>query len=295
MTCLKGNIKTMGIQIKSIITLLLIVIFWSCNSREKNITSEIICGEVYYKSGKIREIGCFKGNSDTPVGIYTSFYENGRKKTTRTIDSLGKLNGDWIEYYENGSIKLKMFFIDNIAEGYLFKNLDSFLNVQQSSFYYHNKIVGNHYQYRNSKIDIYKFYGFDQNKYLIKEYDTVGNEIRSVGTTLFQDSITVDSKKFDNVPEIKLLIANPPSCSNKIQIKTLDKGKHLIHVFNVNAKDIATINHTYSDKVKFVTIEAFLYDSISKKKEYQFKEYIFYTAGRNVPKGISSKQIKGNS
>lgn len=73
---------------------------------------------LYWKNGNIKEKNIFKNGAI--IGTSHFYYANGSIRKTISFDKNGNRDGDWIDYYQNGKIKLKVKYksgkvLDNIS------------------------------------------------------------------------------------------------------------------------------------------------------------------------------------
>lgn len=100
----------------------------------------------FHENGKISSKGeYFKGKK---VGDHISYYSNGEIESVRSYLSIpaGVADGDFIEYFEDGSIKYKAVYVDGFPEGqeisYHAKN-----QIEYSNTWLRGKLVGKSVRY----------------------------------------------------------------------------------------------------------------------------------------------------
>lgn len=72
----------------------------------------------YYISGELQFEGHVAAeNPDRLVGLGVWYYRNGQKKMQYTHDKQGKIQGEYISYYENGNFKVKTQYKDGLLSG----------------------------------------------------------------------------------------------------------------------------------------------------------------------------------
>ena len=83
-----------------------------------------------------------------------TFYENGNYKKIQSYDSLGVKNGNWMDFYENGQIKIEQHYTNKNIDLRNSANKNSYGNrIKKFNFFYPNGQIQFSLNYSNDKID----------------------------------------------------------------------------------------------------------------------------------------------
>jgi uncharacterized protein len=141
----------------------------------------------YYETGKVKFNGAFL--KDTPVGIHRYFDQTGKVSRSEEYDNQGKLigkglvdlegkrQGQWTNYYPDGSIKSKGSYKENLKEGnWEFYHENG--QVEQKGSYKGNLFSGEWYwYYENGNLKREENYYLGKNDGVYLEYNADGKII----------------------------------------------------------------------------------------------------------------------
>lgn len=105
----------------------------------------------YYKNGKKSRQSTMKG--DKEIGTTTYWYENGNIARTCVYNDNGELNGEYIDYYENGKLKFKGTFSNGNPTDKWFIECDEF---EKCNKIFYENFVDNHNEWTIDNNDTYK-------------------------------------------------------------------------------------------------------------------------------------------
>ena len=114
----------------------------------------------FYKSGKIRDSVIYRLDTAQNGHIFSNkiflktFYENGNYKKIQTFDSLGVKNGKWVDFYENGQVKIEQQYTNKNIDLRNSANKNSYGNrIEKYKYFYPNGQIKFSLNYSNDKID----------------------------------------------------------------------------------------------------------------------------------------------
>jgi antitoxin component YwqK of YwqJK toxin-antitoxin module len=88
----------------------------------KVISNNVLEHHFFYKNGNPKKLEYRTKDKDERCGIYKEWYENGQLSESGTYISNYKRDGEWLEFYEDGSKKMEADFVDGIKQIHNFWN-----------------------------------------------------------------------------------------------------------------------------------------------------------------------------
>lgn len=200
---------------KKMIKFLSVVLFFcvGCTNKERTIVID----------DNVKAVGNISRDTVYEGGI--SFYNIHTNKLLSTANySNGIINGESIEYYDNGEMSSKTNYVQGKRNGIisLYSKAGQIVNEY---FTYYDLKVGEDIQYRNGIASSYCFYSFDNKKLLFIKYDSIGKyPITEIQDGFFFYTIRkfdiIDSS--DSQMEIFLYTPNPPNYSFQYSLVVVD-------------------------------------------------------------------------
>jgi antitoxin component YwqK of YwqJK toxin-antitoxin module len=251
-------------MIKKYGILFLIVYSSVIGCRQKDNT---IIKKFYYPSGKLKSYGHYLNDSIAIDTVFT-FFENQTILSKEAYDNTGNAIIA-ISYYENGNKKEIINYKNGLADSFRYTyNEDGSL---KSKFFYVDDVqVGDRYFFgRNNQFVVYNFIDWKRQGINLITYDNT-NIIKDVREKIFIDSLkTYIDKSNQSWYNLSLVIANPPYCRSTIKIDYVSyKG--------LSIKSDSIINEHFfwekarlTDTLSSITIIGSQYDSVKKKTIFQ--------------------------
>lgn len=207
--------KTMNYNNKSINSFIIscVILFSSCSNND--------CKKTYFPDGKLKMELCQQGGGN----FFTkrTFSKSGNLIIEETVDKRGKKQGDFIEYFDNGGIKLEGKCIDDNLDGTL-KMFYENGNIKQIAEYKNGKTNGTFKSYYgNSILELDAICENDITLYY-KEYDSIGVVIKEYHGVKIQ-GIPSDTIKAGQTYKARITLVGPIDKSQKIDISTLLEGR----------------------------------------------------------------------
>ena len=137
-------------------------------------------------------------------GIASHFFENGNLSSVERRDNKGLLNGITTIYYENGNVCQIINFEKDLIQGFL-KEYYSNGGLKRKAFYLNDIQAGDFYTYDSLKGSFlnYLFYDFhNKNRDLIK-WDSLGRIITDHSPAIYIDSIRIYSDSSEKIKKNK--------------------------------------------------------------------------------------------
>lgn len=165
-------------------------------------------------------------SKDTIYNGLIKFYNIQSGKLVSSANYLnGKLNGENIEYNENGTISSKVFY-DNEKQNGEANIYDARGKLINKYFSYYGLKVGEDLSYSDGRLITYSFYSFDNKKLLSINYDSIGDK----SITDVQEGFFFYTKRHFNTntpssmkhAEVFLYTPNPPNYNFKYSLVHID-------------------------------------------------------------------------
>jgi len=160
------------------------------------------------------------------------FYENGKVSIKGGFKN-GLREGVLIHYYPNDSIKTKVFYVNDKAEGEVTGYLENG-RLRYKGFYKNGKKYGDEYfYYPNKCIEAFHTYDILGNKFNIIRYDKKNNLVKVLGYAFSKNlysikanksiAILKDNNNYDDVDNLYVTVSTPSNLNLAFFVKINDK------------------------------------------------------------------------
>lgn len=155
-------------------SIFLLFILLSCNDKDKQ---RVLVDDVFAE-GNITKDTVFNG--------IIKFYDTATNKLVMTANyKSGILDGERIDYYDNGNLNSKLNYKDGKTNGEL-TIFDSAGNIFKKQNFYYDLRVGPSLTYKKGKPSQYYFYSLENKELLHIEYDSIqGKRVEQLNDTSF--------------------------------------------------------------------------------------------------------------
>ncbi|MCF0072248.1 DUF4375 domain-containing protein [Dyadobacter sp. CY261] len=166
----------------------------------------------YFENGSPKSLEYKSIPDNERIGLYKEWYDNGQLSKTGTYISAFERDKDWLEYYQDGSKKLKAEFKDGTflihdfwnehGEHLLIDGTGLYINEysysedvigREEQEYKNYKRDGKQHSYRNGQLSLYQEMKDGKEDGLIRSYYNNGNVQRE---TIYQNGESVSSQVF---------------------------------------------------------------------------------------------------
>ncbi len=165
-------------------------------------------------------------SNDTIYNGIIKFYDTATKKLVQTANyKAGVLDGNRIDYYSNGKIKVQLHYNDGKINGEV-KEFDTTGNLKQTQNLYFDLRAGSTIEYKNKQVSQYYFYSLENKELLHIDYDSIqGKKIEQLNNTNFFfyhfDRYSISDSESSN-KDLFLYIPNPPKLNFNYSVCIID-------------------------------------------------------------------------
>jgi hypothetical protein len=183
----------------------------------------------------------------------------------------GIKNGEYKEYYKNGTLKMDLFYNEGKENG-IIKYFDSSGNLVARDYYYYGLHSGNAIRYSNSKFKSYSFYSLDNKELIHFNYDSLkGKHLPDIFSDFFFYSHVNFIDEINNIAPKKaqyfLYTPNPPLEEFSYSLVKVDKNLKILSTIVEFDKNKPWTTFDYDSNWKTintsVAIELMISDSIN--------------------------------
>lgn len=255
--------------------LIILILFFVLKSCETNRGKVFI--KKYYSSGKLKSYGWYI-NDSIPIDTLYSFYENGGISGMDIFDTSGSYIKA-IGYYKNGNMNELINYKRGLANGFRY-NFHENGQVKKKVFYYNDLSVGDALFFgKKNNVVAYNFYDWQNHNLDLIEYDSLsGKELKNITQTIFIDSLRQYNDTLNNedkyLYDLLCIISNPPSRKTVIKIDYLSKNGNLMKSDSCINKPYFSIKGTLHDSLLSINILGSQYDSIKNKTIFQKSTFL---------------------
>ena len=232
----------------------------------------------FIDGGKLRVEGTFE--NDSLYNGKMKFYDNASGKLLYECEyKKGILNGERMDYFNNGVVSSKVLYENNKLNGYvyLYDTLGSLLSKQ---FYFHDLIVGPRITFEDKKVKKYSFYSLDNNPLISITYDeSKRKKINNMGLGYFyfykDSSFEVGTNQINEKLKYNyfLYTPNPPEYKFRYSLVVIGDDNKILSTVEAfdTTKQWATFEIKSTDNKKYA-LQLILSDSIADGELYMLKE-----------------------
>jgi len=236
------------------------IMICSCNKKEKQPLKET------YPSGKLKKSG-WVNKDNVPVDSMLYYFENGNPERIEVRDDSGRLNGVSKTFYENGTIKQEIPYIENSIEGFL-NSYTASGRIASRIYQLKDRQVGDGYWFDESgSLSQYGFNGFGKDHRNYIKYDAAGGIAEKIAPFIFTDSLSIYTpvNSEQQVYEVSVLLSNAPKCRTSVLINYLGKDSAIIKQDSVTGKSYYFKKEKFAQDIYSIKFYGKQYDSLTGK------------------------------
>ncbi len=228
----------------------------------------------YYPSGELKSYGYYIHDT-IPIDTINNFFENGKRSSLMVYDSSGILHGQTIFYFQNGNVYQIINYNRGLSNNFFYEFIENG-GLKSKIFFINDLQLGDSYAYNNtgSKSIIYNFYDFKGHNINFIEYDSLsGRIIKDERQNIFIDSIHAYNDSLDKEHErsydVQIVISNPPKCRSLVKIDYVSKNGFITRTDSIAGLPYYSKKERLSDSILTIKIFGSQYDSLKDKSTYQ--------------------------
>jgi len=226
----------------------------------------------FYPSGKLKTYGWYI-NDSIPIDTLYTFYEKGGLSGMDIFDTLGNYIKA-VGYYKNGNVNELINYKRGLANGFRYHFYENG-QVKKKVFYYNDLSVGDAFFYdKKNNIVAYNFYDWKNHNLNLIEYDSLsGRELKNVTQTIFIDSLRPYNDTLNKTDErsydLLCIISNPHSHKTVVKINYLSKNGNLMKSDSCTNEPYFFKKEILSDSLFSINILGSQFDSMKNKTVFQ--------------------------
>lgn len=239
--------------IRLVTPLIIIVFFLDCRSKIKNTITK-----TFYPSGELESKSGIIGSGILFDTIFY-YFKNGSDSLVAVRNDSGVLNGEFIFYYDNGSIEEKGTYLDGKKNGICLRYYKG-ENLKSINYYLFGQMAGDVFGLTNTgRIEYYTFYDFQERARTYTSWDSTGLIKTNIGKIIFVDSLVIDPE--ENLFKFLLLISNPPMTRTEVTINYLNKENEILKLDTLVGERFFSTGGKLDGKVGKIKVYGIQYDS----------------------------------